>query len=325
MKRLSSLILLLSPIPAFFLSIFIGAYHISFLDIVKTVLGFKSSEAYRVVILDIRAPRIILAMFVGSALSISGATLQAVFRNPLVDSFILGISSGAAFGAALGIGFSLGVGVTPLAFLFALVAVFLTYSLAKIGGKISPISLILAGIIINAFFSAMTELLKLLMEHEKLAGVIYWLMGSFSGADWDILRIVGPVVMVGSVIIYFMRWHLNILSFGDEAKILGVEVEKLKLIFIGIVSLITAAATSFCGIIGWVGLMVPHIIRMGFGPDHKLLIPLSITTGATFMVIADTISRSVFSFELPIGILTTLLGIPFFAYLLKKTGGGWYA
>lgn len=335
MRRLLYLSLLISPIPVSIACLCVGTYNIPMIAIVKLIafkilhsLGFNSSEpypsVYQTIIFDIRLPRVLLAMTVGSALSVSGAVLQAMFKNPLVDSYILGISAGAAFGAALAIGF-LEAGVVPLAFTFALFSVLLTVSLARVGGKISPVSLVLAGIIVNAFFSALVSLLKFLMEHEKLASVVYWLMGSFADADWHSVKVAFPVIFAGCILIYLMRWQLNLLSFGEEVKIVGVEAGKLKFVFILIITLITAAATAFCGIIGWVGLMIPHMVRMAFGPDHKTLIPLTITVGASFMVLADTLARSIATYEVPIGILTTILGIPFFAYLLRKTGGGWNA
>ncbi|AHF79511.1 FecCD family ABC transporter permease [Thermococcus paralvinellae] len=348
MKRFLFLLLLASPVFAFFISLCIGAYHIPLsaivdmvmLKILQLISGILAKitfgridfviqipypSVYQTILFKIRLPRVILAMIVGSALALSGAVLQAIFRNPLVNSYILGISAGAAFGAALAIGLSLSLGVTPLAFAFALLAVFLTTSLAKIGGRITPVSLVLAGVIVNAFFSALTSLLKFLMEHEKLASVVYWLMGSFADADWHSVKVAFPVIFLGCMLVYLMRWQLNVLSFGEEAKIVGVETEKLKFAFIIIISLITAVSVAFCGIIGWVGLMIPHIVRMAFGPDHKTLIPLTITVGASFMVLADTLARSIATYEIPIGILTTILGIPFFAYLLRKTGGGWNA
>ena len=279
----------------------------------------------RVILFDIRLPRVLLAMAVGSALSVSGAVLQAIFRNPLVNSYILGISSGAAFGAALAIGLSLSLGVTPLAFIFALIAVLLTVSLARIGGRVTPITLVLAGVIVNAFFSALTSLMQFLMNKEQLASIVYWLMGSFANTDWKAVEVALPVVLVGCAAVYAMRWQLNVLSFGEEAKLVGIESEKLKTAFIVIVSMITAVSVAFCGVIGWVGLMVPHLVRMAFGPDHRTLIPLTITVGASFLVLADTLARSVTTCEIPIGIITTLLGVPFFAYLLRKTGGGWGA
>ncbi len=348
MKRFLFLFLLVSPIFAFFISLCIGAYHIPLsaivdmvilktLQVISGILAKMSfgrvdftvqipyPSVYQTILFKIRLPRVVLAMIVGSALALSGAVLQAIFRNPLVNSYILGISAGAAFGAALAIGLSLSLGITPLAFAFAILAVFLTTSLAKIGGRITPVSLVLAGVIVNAFFSALTSLLKFLMEHEKLASVVYWLMGSFADADWHSVKVAFPVIFFGCALVYLMRWQLNVLSFGEEAKIVGVETEKLKFAFIIIISLITAVSVAFCGIIGWVGLMIPHIVRMAFGPDHKTLIPLTITVGASFMVLADTLARSVTTYEIPIGILTTILGIPFFAYLLRKTGGGWNA
>lgn len=348
MRKIFFIIFLISPLFSFLISLFIGAYYIPFTNIIIMVilkaaqllfdiinivsfsyieLNIKMSYpmVHQIVLFDIRLPRVSLAMIVGSALAISGAVLQAIFRNPLVDSYILGISSGAAFGAALAVGLSLSLGVTPLAFLFSLVAVSLTYSLARIGGKITSISLILAGIIVNAFFSAFTSFLKFLMEHEKLASVVYWLMGSFANANWYAVEMVLPIVLIGCILTYLMRWQLNILSFGEEAKIVGVEVEKLKIIFILIISLITASSVAVCGIIGWVGLMIPHIVRMALGPDHKILIPLTIAVGASFMALADTLARSIATYEIPIGIMTTILGIPFFAYLLKRTGGRWHA
>jgi len=348
MRRALYISFLLSPVLALFVSLCIGTYPIPpsavagmvlfkvaqvGSDVVKTLtLGGVSPSITipypsvdQTILFDIRLPRALMAMVVGSALAVSGAVLQAIFKNPLVNSYILGISSGAAFGAALAIGIFAGIGVTPAAFSFALIAVLATTSLARVGGRVTPVSLVLAGIIINAFFSALTSLLEFLMEHDKLASVVYWLMGSFANSDWSSLRVTFPVILVGCLLIYLMRWQLNVLSFGEEAKLVGVDVERLKFVFVVLVSMITAVSIAFCGIIGWVGLMIPHIVRMAFGPDHKTLIPLTITLGASFLVLADTLARSVATYEIPIGIITTLLGIPFFAYLLRKTGGGWDA
>jgi len=340
--------LLASPFFSLLVSLCIGTYRIP-LPVVVRMLGAAVCEGLlrflhwatlggvsltlstgypyvpRVILLDIRLPRALMAMLVGSALSLSGAVLQAIFRNPLVNSYILGISSGAAFGAALAIGLSVSLGVAPLAFISALLAVLLTVSLARIGGRVTPITLVLAGIIVNAFFSALTSLMQFLMNKEQLASVVYWLMGSFANTDWGAVEVALPVVLAGCAAVYAMRWQLNVLSFGEEAKLVGVESERLKLVFIVIVSLITAVSVAFCGVIGWVGLMVPHLVRMAFGPDHKTLVPLTITVGASFLVLADTLARSVTTCEIPIGIITTLLGVPFFAYLLRKTGGGWSA
>ncbi len=336
-KKIILSFFLLFPIFAFLLSLCIGIYKIPLFAIIEIIVaktietvtlgGFKLNlnpypSAYQTVLLQIRLPRVIAAMLVGSALAISGAVLQATFRNPLVDSYIVGISAGAAFGAALAIGF-FPASIELTAFIFAMVAMTLTYSLAKIKGRVTVISLILAGIIINAFFSALTSMLKFLMEHEKLAAVVYWLMGSFNGADWNVVSRIAIPIIFGSLAIFLMRWHLNVLSMGEEAQILGIDVGKMRFIYISIVSFITAISVAHCGIIGWVGLIMPHIVRMAFGPDHKTLIPLSIAIGAGFMVLADDVARALTTFEIPIGIVTTLLGIPFFVYLLSKTGGEW--
>jgi len=320
-----------------FISLSIGSYpiplsyifKISWVEILKKLsfgrihFNFNFPGIYKVILFKIRFPRILMAMLVGVSLSLSGTVLQAIFRNPLVDSYILGISSGAAFGAALAVKLTSNFSITFAAFLFSLSAVFFTYFLAKTSGRVSSISLILAGIIVNAFYSALTSFLKFLMEHEKLATIVYYLMGSFANANWNNIKIISPIVFLGSFIIFLMRWQLNILSLGEQAKILGCDVEKIRAILIFVVSLMTSASVAFCGVIGWVGLIIPHIIRMGFGADHKILVPLSISVGASFMVLSDTLARSLTNFEIPIGILTTLVGIPFFAYLLKKTQGGW--
>lgn len=334
-RKLTLAVFLTFPIFSFFLSVCIGSYPIPLPVIVeittakaiklvtfgKLSMELNYPQAYETILFQIRLPRIITAMLVGSALAVSGAVLQAVFRNPLVDSYILGISAGAAFGAALAFGFLAG-SVEICAFAFAMVAVLLTYSLAKIRGRVTTISLILAGIIVNAFFSALTSMLKFLMEHEKLAGVVYWLMGSFSNADWNVVLKVSIPIIAGCAAIHFMRWHLNVLSLGEEAQILGIDVGKMRFIYVMIVSFVTAVSVAHCGIIGWVGLMMPHIVRMAFGSDHKTLIPQSIIIGAGFMVLADDVARALTTFEIPIGIVTTLLGVPFFVYLLRRTGGG---
>jgi len=338
-RRVILIFFLIFPVFSFFLSLCIGAYHIPLSAIVKMITA-KTLEAvtfgrfglelnypstYETILFQIRLPRVITAMLVGSALTVSGAVLQATFRNPLVDSYIIGISAGAAFGAALAFGFSAG-SIEVSAFVFSMVAMFLTYTLAKIRGRVTVISLILAGIIMNAFFSALTSMLKFLMEHEKLAGVVYWLMGSFANADWNIVSRIAIPIIAGCTAICLMRWHLNVLSMGEEAQILGIDVGRMRFIYVSIVSFMTAIAVAHCGIIGWVGLIMPHIVRMAFGPDHKTLIPPSIAIGAGFMVLADDVARALTTFEIPIGIVTTVLGIPFFIYLLRKTGGGeWHA
>jgi iron complex transport system permease protein len=346
--KVSFFVLLASPLLALVICLFAGTYRVPIADVLKITFfkllqpifkalsaltfGFVNAKAevscpevYRVILLKIRLPRVLMAMVVGSALSVSGVCLQAIFRNPLVDSYILGISAGAAFGASVALMVPKSVSIAPLAFAFSMVAVFLTVTLARASGKTSPVALVLAGIIVNAFFSALTSLVKFVVEREKLAGIVYWLMGSFANTDMGSVKVAAPLILLGCFLIYLMRWHLNVLSFGEESKLLGKDPEKLKIAFTALVSLITAVSVAFCGIIGWVGLIVPHTLRMAFGPDNRNLVPLALSVGATFTALADTLARTLTTFEIPIGILTTLLGIPFFAYLLWKTGGGWHA
>ncbi|MBC7189143.1 iron ABC transporter permease, partial [Candidatus Aerophobetes bacterium] len=275
----------------------------------------------KAIIIDIRLPRVILAGLVGAALSSAGVTLQGIFRNPLVDPFILGISAGAAFGCAITIGFLSFLPLQLMAFIFATVAVMVAYGVARTQGEVSRLPLILSGVIVSAFFTAMVSIVKFLVDPHKLQSIVYWLMGSFSLADWRAVKIAGAGVLAGVVPIFLMRWRLNVMSMGEEeAKALGVNIRRERLLFIGFSTFAVAVATSLCGIIGWVGLMVPHLVRMLTGPDHKSLVPLSIAAGAAFMIAADTVSRTLTTFDIPVGIITALTGAPFFIYLMKRGG-----
>lgn len=275
----------------------------------------------KAILLDVRLPRVILAGFVGIALSGSGVTLQGIFRNPLVDPFILGISAGAALGCALSVGFFSHLPIQVMAFVFGIAAVILTYTIAMTQGEVSRLPLILSGVIISAFFTAMVSIVKFLVEPMKLQSIVFWLMGSFSLADWRLVKIAGGGITGGLLPVFLMRWRLNAMSMGDnEAKTLGVNVKRERIIFIAASSFAVSIAVSVSGIIGWVGLMVPHLIRMVTGPDHKSLVPLSMAGGAAFMIFADTIARSLTDFDIPVGIITAITGAPFFIYLMKRGG-----
>jgi len=319
--------ILLFPLIAGWFSLFIGAYEISPLQIltliVREITPFlhNPDSTEQAIIIDIRLPRVLLAGLVGIALSVTGVTFQGIFRNPLVDPFILGISAGAAFGCALSVGFLPWLPIQIMAFLFGIVAVVLAYSIARTQGEISRLPLILSGVIISAFFTAMVSIVKFLVDPMKLQNIVYWIMGSFALADWKFVRIVGIGLGVSLVPIFLMRWRLNVISMGeDEAKAMGVHVKRDRMIFIAVSTLAVSVAVSVSGIIGWVGLMVPHLIRMISGPDHKSLVPLSMAGGATFMICADTIARNLTTFDLPVGIITAITGAPFFIYLMKKGG-----
>lgn len=324
MKEIKIFLIFISPLFIGWFALFLGAYKISPFLIIKILIDntfhifHLNNTPENVIVIDIRLPRVLLAGLVGIALSCTGAVLQGIFRNPLIDPYILGISSGAAFGCAMTIGF---LGFIPLqvnAFIFAVLAVFFTYSIAKVHGEITKLSLILSGIIVSAFFTALVSIIKFLVDPHKLQAIVYWIMGSFSLADWSKVKVALIGISIGIIPLYFMRWRLNVISMGEEeAKALGVDVKKERLLFIGFSTLAVATATSVSGIIGWVGLMVPHLVRMVVGPDHKLLIPLSATAGASFMIIADTLARSLTTFDIPVGIITALTGAPFFVYLMK--------
>jgi iron complex transport system permease protein len=326
-KKTRSFCILLAPFLAGCAALFLGAYRISPALVLKTVaeglgvFGGNPDIPERVILMDIRLPRVILAGLVGLALSVSGVTLQAIFRNPLVDPFILGISAGAGLGCALSVGFFPQLPIQAMAFLFAIIAVILAYFIARTQGEVSRLPLVLSGVIISAFFAALVSIVKFLVDPHKLQSIVYWLMGSFSLSDWRLVGIAFAGIAVGLLPIFLMRWRLNVMSMGEEeAKTLGVDVKRERIIFIAASSLVVSVAVSVSGIIGWVGLMIPHLIRMITGPDHKGLVPFSMAGGAAFMIFADTIARNLTGFDIPVGIITAIVGAPFFIYLMKKGG-----
>jgi len=323
-------VLLLLPVAAVFLSLFIGTYPVP-PDAIFSILWSKLTGSptayptvYEKVIFEIRMPRIILGLFGGIALSVSGASLQGIFRNPLVDSYILGVSAGAGLGAALGIAYLPDVvGMTQLlAFLFGFGAFLLTYYAARTRGETPVISLVLGGIIVTALLSAGQTIVKFFTSPEQLAGIVYWLMGSLASANWSDVLIILPFTLTSFAVILLMRWRLNVLSMGDEeAKSLGVNVERDRGIVLVATTLMVSAFVSVAGIIGWIGLIIPPIVRMFMRTsDNRVVVPVSAALGALTLIIADDVARSLFSFELPVGILTTLIGAPFFLYLLKRRG-----
>jgi iron complex transport system permease protein len=323
LRRPFYVLMLLSPFLIGFFALFTGAYGITPLDVLAALLGHApalSDTAESGIIIDIRLPRVILAGLVGLILSGSGVTLQGLFRNPLVDPFILGVSAGAALGCALSIGFFPHLPLQVMAFCFGIMAVILAYSMARTQGEISRLPLVLSGVIISAFFTALVSIVKFLVDPHQLQSIVYWLMGSFSLAGWPQVSI-ALLGVAGLLPVYFMRWRLNVLSMGEEeAQSLGVNVKKDRMILLVSASLSVSIAVSVSGIIGWVGLIVPHLVRMVAGPDHKSLVPLSMAMGAAFMILADTVARSLTSLDIPVGIVTAILGAPFFIYLMKRGG-----
>lgn len=292
-----------------------------FFPVVHSWQGFEETVFFL-----IRLPRVIAAMLVGGGLAISGASFQGLFKNPLVSSNILGVTAGAGFGAALGIlitGNSIVIQI--LAFIFGIIAVCMAYALSRVYKSGTTLVLVLAGIIVGAFFQALISLIKYVADpFEKLPAIVFWLMGSLASVTVTELFMVAPPILIGSVILILIRWRINILAVGEEeAQALGIDTKKMALAIIFCATLITASAVCISGIIGWIGLVIPHVGRMIVGPDYKRLLPVSFVIGACYLLIIDDIARTVISSEIPLGILTAIVGVPFFAFLLSRRNLGW--
>jgi len=325
-------LLCLLPVIVFFLSLFLGRYPISPGEVGHVLLSpffnfdMQGYELQESVIVGIRMPRVLLAMLVGAGLSVSGAACQGIFKNPLVSPDLLGVSAGAGFGAVLGI---LLVGNGPLvtlsALFFGLISVVIVFAISKINNTTPILSLVLAGIIVSSIFAALIALVKYVADpYDKLPTIVYWLMGSFAKASYDDLMLVIIPISAGMIILLLLRWRINILSLGDdEASSLGEKPERMRWLIILSVTVIAASAVTVAGIIGWVGLVIPHICRMIMGVDHKLLLPATILIGASFLAAIDIIARTATPAEIPIGILTAIIGAPFFALLLNRMKRGW--
>lgn len=330
---IGSLLLALTVVVIF--SVSIGQANVSFMkaaNIIGSKIPFLKSisdisdvkESQETIILKIRLPRIILAALIGMALAAVGTTFQGLLKNPMADPYIIGVSSGSALGAALaivsGISLTFGYFMVPLsAFAGALVSIFTVYNIARVGNKIPVYNLLLSGVALSSFLSALTSLLMILNSKET-SQILYWMLGSFSGKTWEHVRIALPLIALGIVSLYFFTRELNLLLFGEAtAQNLGVNVEKTKKILLILGSFTVASAVAVSGTIGFVGLIVPHAVRLVTGSDHRILLPAASLAGGVFMVFADTIARTILSpAEIPVGIITALFGGPFFIYLLKS-------
>jgi iron complex transport system permease protein len=275
-----------------------------------------------IILFDIRLPRLLLAGLVGAALAVAGTTYQGLFRNPLADPYLIGVAQGAALGAVIGfmLPVSWQIGSIPLlAFVGAVSAAVMVYSIAKVGKTLPMTTLILAGVAIGAFLAAITSYL-MIASGDRLHGIISWLLGSFALTSWWQVAMVTPYILVGTVIIWLYARPLNVMQLDEEqAQQLGINVEQVKLILLGAATLITAAAVCFCGIIGFVGIIIPHAMRLIWGPDHRFLLPLATFAGAIFLILADTAARTMLApTEVPIGVITAFLGAPFFLYILRQ-------
>ncbi|HDR1105033.1 TPA: iron ABC transporter permease [Pasteurella multocida] len=305
----------------------IGQYHIALQDVWQAVLHIAVDNPRtdaEAVLWNIRLPRIFTAIIVGAALSVAGATYQGMFKNPLVSPDILGVTAGAGLGAVTAIYFGGSLfTIQVVAFLGGLLAVFLVYLISRTAPHHSPtLALVLAGIAIASLLSAGISLLKILSDpYSQLTTITFWLMGGLNMATLNDLALVAPLICASLIPLILLRWRMNLLSLDDEeAETLGINTKRTRLIFILSATLMTSAAVSITGIIGWVGLIIPHIARLWIGADFRRLLPTSLFIGATFLLLTDTIARSIFSIEVPLGIITSLVGAPFFLSLLIQGG-----
>ncbi len=311
----------------FLLSFSIGRYGVPVSEVIRIFISrvFPMKQTWTAematVVLNIRLPRIVMACLVGCALSAAGASYQGVFQNPMASPDILGASSGAAFGAALAIllGGSMRI-ITLAAFASSLVTVMAVYLIAQRAPGLRVVNLILAGIMVGSLFTAGTSYIKLVADPtNQLPAITYWMMGSLSGSKLKQVAFVIVPIALGLIPLILIRWQVNILTLGDEeARTLGVNTSRLRLVVILCATLITAASVSVSGMIGWVGLVIPHLCRKLVGNNYRYLLPASMIAGAIFLLIVDNVSRNLLAVEIPIGILTAFIGAPFFIYLIAK-------
>jgi iron complex transport system permease protein len=333
-KDLSIYFLLLVPVIVFLISLSVGRYSISLDTLLKVIaarldlITYEHPTTLDTVVFEVRLPRVIASLLVGAALSIAGAVYQGMFRNPMVSPDILGASAGAGFGAALAIlaGFSIW-GVQTSSFAFGLLAVGLTYLISSAISREnnSTLVMVLTGMVVSTLFQALISLTKYVADpYSKLPAITFWLMGGLTTvANSDLWTLFIPI-FIGMVPLFLIRWQMNVLSFGEEeAKAMGVNTKTLRVVIIICSTLMTAASVALAGLIGWVGLVIPHMARMITGPNYKKLLPVCLIVGSAYMAIVDDLARNLFAAEIPLGILTAIIGAPFFVYLLLKGRQGW--
>ena len=324
-------LLALALLAAMLVGSMVGPYPIPAGDVIGALLARLRGDTYSphidTILFQIRLPRVLAAALVGAALAAAGASYQTLFRNPLVSPDILGVSAGAGFGAVLGILLSLPViAIQGLGFVTGLVTVAIVYALAQaLRSQNEVLVLVLAGIVVGALAGAGISLVKILADpYNQLPAITFWLLGSLSGIKVDDVWSVAPLVIVGLLPLALLRWRIGVLSLGDdEARALGVNVGFVRGVVIAAATLITAAAVSVSGVVGWIGLMIPHMVRPLVGPRYDRVLPASILMGAAFLVLVDTLARSAARIEIPLGLLTALIGAPLFVWLLARGRRVW--
>lgn len=329
----AKIVIIMLLIVTILISFNVGRYRVSIDNVVKilfqNIFHFEKTweDVYETIVWNVRVPRIIAAILVGAALSISGATYQGLFKNPMVSPDILGASAGASVGACFMMLMNQnGIVVQIAAFVFGLVAVMLAYSLSKVISKSADtvLMLVLCGLIVSTLFQAFVSIIKYVADTDsQLPEITYWLMGSIAKVTYKDIQLFLIPFLLGVIPIMMIRWQLNVMSFGeDEAKAMGINVRLIRLVCIVCSTILTAGVVSIAGTIGWVGLMIPHLVRFIVGPNNDKLIPMSLLTGALFMLVVDNICRAALAYEIPLGVLTSLLGAPFFILILYKHRGG---
>jgi len=327
-RRLIIWLMYLLPVPVMLVSLCVGpsagpGFTESLEYLFRILSGTADDEVLKTILLDVRLPRVLLAFMTGGALAVSGTALQAVFRNPLVSPYIMGLSSGAAFGAALALAW-VWLPVQISAFVFGLLAVALSYMAALRHGQVSVVSLILSGVIVGGIFTALLTIVQFVSDPFKLQSIVHWTMGNLHNTGWKALNSVYIPVILSVVVLIIFRWKLNVIALGDEeARTSGVNPTLIKMVILIAASLASSAVVSVAGVIGLFGLIVPHMVRMMVGPDNQTSLPVNFLFGGMFLLIIDDFSRTIAHFEIPIGIFTMLIGAPFFLYLMKKTKTGW--
>jgi len=323
-------ILIVISFLAFIFSSLVGVADISLneaLDIIAKRLTNPATALSKpgeneVILLEIRIPRVIFSFLVGASLSIAGVLFQVILKNPLAEPYILGVSGGAAVGAvtAIIVGLSFGIYITAFSFVGALLSVVLLLFISTAGGEMSASTLLLGGVIINSFFSAIVMFLVSTATRGEIQSAVFWLMGDLSQASYRNLKVVFPVVIIGAVISFLLSRKLNLLALGDEQAVqLGLNAKLYSRIVLVLASLLTATVVSMSGLIGFIGLIIPHIVRLRLGADHRILIPAAFFTGGIYLLLSDTLARTLRApSELPVGVITAIIGAPFFLYLLRK-------
>lgn len=316
------------------ISLMLGRYMISIPDVLaifaKRIFGINTAftASAETVLINVRTPRILASVLIGAALSAAGASYQGLFHNPMVSPDLLGASAGAGFGAVLALLLNLGIfQVQLMSFVFGLAAVTITYVVGSTvsRGDSSTLSLVLTGLVVSALFQAFIAIIKYVADpNSKLPTITYWLMGGLTSINTDDLPMLMIPIVIGLIPMLLLRYKLNLLAFGDEeARSIGVDTKKLRFTYILASTLVTSASVATSGMIGWIGLVIPHLARMIVGPDYKILLPVAVLLGAIFMLLIDNTSRCLFSVEIPLSVLTAMFGAPFFLSLLMKGKKSW--